>query len=52
MVWVIDHNLGKIPEVTVIDSAGTVVEGAVSHPSIYQSVVTFSSAFGGTAHLN
>ena len=29
--WVIEHNLGKYPNVTIIDSAGTVVEGSVRY---------------------
>lgn len=50
--WPVTHNLGKYPSVTVIDSAGTEVEGAVQHLSTTQLVITFSAPFGGTAHLN
>lgn len=50
--WTITHPLGKYPSVTVIDSAGTEVEGDVSYPSTSQIVVLFSAAFGGFAYLN
>lgn len=50
-VWVIDHEIGHQPAVTVVDSGGTEVVGAVSYPSASQVVVEFSSAFAGTAHL-
>lgn len=51
-VWTIDHELGKYPSVTVVDSAGDAVEGAVSYPSIGRVIVRFSAAFAGTAYLN
>jgi len=51
-VWTIDHDLGKRPSVTVIDSAGDEVEGAVSYPSLARVVVRFSAPFSGTAYLN
>jgi len=51
-VWTIDHNLGRIPAIVVTDSAGTEVEGSISHPSNNQSIITFSAAFSGTADLN
>ena len=51
-VWTIDHELGKYPSVTVVDSAGDTVEGAVSYPSLGRVIVRFSAAFAGTAYLN
>lgn len=50
--WVINHNLGKKPSVTVIDSAGTEVEGQVVHTDINNLIITFSAAFSGKAYLN
>lgn len=50
--WSITHGLGKFPAVTVVDSAGDEVEGAVKYPSADQVVVSFSAPFSGTAHLN
>lgn len=51
-IWTIDHNLARIPAIVVTDSAGTEVEGSISHPSNNQSVITFSAAFSGVADLN
>lgn len=51
-VWTINHNMGKYPSVTVIDSAGSVVEGAVEHINEYTLKIYFSAAFGGDAYLN
>jgi hypothetical protein len=51
--WVIVHNLGYMPGgVVVVDSAGTNVEGSVSHDSTSQITITFSAAFSGKAYLS
>lgn len=50
--WTITHNLGKFPSVMVVDSAGTVVEGAVEYLDGNSLKVYFASAFGGDAYLN
>lgn len=50
--WVVNHNLNKRPSVTVIDSAGTEVEGAVTINSLNQLTIVFCSAFSGKALLN
>lgn len=49
-VWTINHNLGKYASVTVIDSAGSWVQGDVFHNSGNQITITFSSAFAGIAY--
>jgi hypothetical protein len=49
--WTITHNLGFRPDVSVTDSAGTEVEGGVAHPTINQTVITFSGGFSGFARL-
>jgi hypothetical protein len=41
-VWVITHNLGWYPNVTVQDSGGSIVEGEI----------TFTGAFSGKAYLS
>lgn len=51
-IWTINHSLWKRPSVTVVDSAGTVVEGRMSYPSDTQVVVEFLNAFSGFAYLN
>lgn len=50
--WAIVHNLGKKPSVTVIDTAGTEVEGEVKHISLNEVKIMFSAAFSGNATLN
>jgi hypothetical protein len=50
--WVIVHSLGFNPNVTVVDSAGTTVEGSISYDSSTQITITFSAAFSGTAYLS
>lgn len=50
--WVITHNMGKYPSVTIVDTAGDEVEGAVRQNSINQLTITFSAAVSGKAYLN
>lgn len=50
--WTITHNLNSYPSVTVVDSAGSVVEGDPQYLSANALTVTFSSAFSGAAYLN
>lgn len=50
--WTISHGLGFIPNITVIDSGGTVVEGSYNYPNANTVVLTFSSAFSGKAYLS
>lgn len=51
-VWTITHNLNKYPTVTVIDSAGSEVEGDIDYTSANSVTLTFSGAFTGKAYLN
>jgi hypothetical protein len=50
--WTITHGLGRYPSVTVVDSAGSVVEGDVQYVSSNQITCTFASAFSGKAYLS
>lgn len=50
-VWTINHNLQGEPTAVVLDSAGTQCEGTFSYPSKNQMVITFTSAFTGTAYV-
>lgn len=50
--WVIVHNLGRFPSVSVIDSAGTVVVGEIKYLDKNRIVCSFSAPFIGTAYLN
>lgn len=49
--WVISHDLGGRPSVTVVDSAGTVVVGEVSYNSDTQVTISFTAPFSGYAYL-
>lgn len=51
-VWSIHHGLGMFPNVTVIDSAGTEVEGDPDYIDANNVVMTFSAAFGGVAYVS
>lgn len=50
--WTIVHGLQFIPNITVVDSAGTVVEGDYSYPNENTVVTTFLGAFAGKAYLS
>ncbi len=50
--WNITHNLNRYPSVTVVDSAGSVVIGAVTYVSPDVVSIEFSAAFSGNAYLN
>ena len=49
--WTITHQLGGRPQVTIVDSADTVVVGEVTYNSNSEVVVVFTSAFSGFAYL-
>jgi hypothetical protein len=46
------HGLNKYPAVSVIDTAGTEVEGDVDYTSLNNLTVTFSAPFSGTVTCN
>ena len=50
--WNIQHNLGKFPSITVIDTGNTVVTGEYNYTSNTNVILTFSAAFSGKAYLN
>lgn len=50
--WTIVHNLGKYPNINIVDSANADVIGEVVYDSLNQLTVTFSAAFSGKAYLN
>lgn len=51
-VWRIKHELDYQPNVTVVDSAGTQVEGDVEYPSANEIVARFTAPFSGRAYLS
>jgi hypothetical protein len=50
--WAITHNLGFKPNVTVIDSAGNIVEGEIAYTNSNSLTVSFQSSFSGNAYLS
>lgn len=50
--WTITHNLGKMPNVTVVDSSGRKVEADVLYNSNNKLTIEFIGAFAGVAYLN
>jgi hypothetical protein len=51
-VWEIDHDLSWYPNITVVDSAGTIIEGEIEYESIDRIVLRFSAGFSGKAYLS
>lgn len=51
-LWTINHNLGIYPNVTVIGSDGSVVEGDIQFTSRNQVRLTFSQPITGNAYLS
>jgi len=49
--WIITHNLGKLPSVTIIDSADSIVIGDVFFLNLNQVKISFTGAFSGKAYL-
>ena len=50
--WEIKHDLNKFPSVTVIDSAGTLIQGEITYTDNNNISINFSSAISGKAYLN
>lgn len=51
--WTINHPLNKFPSVTIVDSAGDHVGGAIiNYINEAQLTATFGAAFAGKAYLN
>lgn len=51
-VWEIEHNLGKYPSVSLVDSAGTQFEAAVEYIDENNVVVRMNGATTGKAFFN
>lgn len=51
-VWTITHNLGLLPQVTIMNSAGQVVEGDINYISNDVVELTFVAQFSGIAILS
>lgn len=51
-IWVITHNLGQFPSVTVVDSGENVVIGDIEYTSSNELKLKFNGSFSGKAYLN
>jgi hypothetical protein len=51
-VWTISHSLGKKPSVTVVDSGGNTIDGAIDYTDLNNLTITFNAGFTGQAFLN
>ena len=50
-VWTINHELGVIPVITIVDSSGNIVIGDTQYLDMNTAVITFSGGFSGIAYL-
>lgn len=50
--WNVTHSLGYFPNVSVVDSANSVVIGGIQHIDSNNLTLTFSAAFSGKAYLS
>ncbi|MBX5462815.1 MAG: hypothetical protein IRZ28_17200 [Steroidobacteraceae bacterium] len=50
--WTINHNLARYPSVTVVDSTGGVLFGAVEYVNQNTVIITFGGGTAGQAFLN
>ena len=50
--WEINHNLGKFPSVTIVDSGGNEVVGDVMYLTKNKLITSFTAPFSGKAYLN
>ena len=50
--WSVNHGLDKFPSVTVVDSAGTQVQGQVDYTDTNNLTISFENQFSGKAYIN
>jgi hypothetical protein len=50
--WTISHNLGFIPNITVVDNQDRVVEGSYHYLNAYTVVASFTEPISGKAYLS
>jgi hypothetical protein len=49
--WVVTHNLGRLPSVTIIDSGDNIVIGDVIYINNNRVDISFTGSFAGKAYL-
>jgi len=50
--WSVTHNLNKKPGVSVVDTSGNVIEGAIKYTNLNSLIIKFNASFSGEAYLN
>lgn len=50
--WTVNHNLGKFPTPTVVDTSGNELVSNIQHTSVNQLIVTHSVATSGKVYCN
>lgn len=51
-VWEIEHNLGKFPSITVVDTSNNVIYADVTYDDLNNVTITFASSVTGYAYFN
>ncbi len=51
-LWIINHNLGFKPDVSVSDTTGSIVRAEVQNPSLNQTRIYFVLSLAGEARLS
>lgn len=52
VTWTVQHNLGKFPSITVVDTGQSVVVGDYTYTDNNNVILNFSAQFAGKAYLN
>lgn len=50
--WTVEHNLGFFPNVVIVDSTRSTVEGEIVYVDVNTLIVNFTASFGGEAYLS
>ena len=50
--WTVNHNLGFRPSVEILSAGGVEIEGTVTHTSVNQAILSFTSSITGSARFN
>jgi hypothetical protein len=50
--WVVTHNMNKFPSVSIVDSAGNIVEGDTIYNTLNSCTLNFQGSFSGKAYFN
>lgn len=51
-VWVIEHNLGKFPSISIVDTANNVIYGEIQYNDLNNVTISFGSPVIGYAYFN